>query len=146
MDPNNNQPIGTNPVPQPAVPQPAAQSVPAPAAQPSTTQPVAPPIAPQPVAPQNVAETPKKGVRKRIILIILILILIIGIGVYVLFAKSQLNNTQKTSTNTTGPIPQAPSIERKKAPSVSEPTSQDDLNIESPEADLQGLDAEVSGL
>lgn len=144
MDPNNNQPIGTNPVPQPAFQQSAAQPVAAPAAQPVAAQPVAP-ISPQPISPQNVAETPKKGGGKRIILIILILILIIGMGVYILFAKSQLNSTQKTSTNT-GPIPQAPSIEGEKTPSISEPTLQDDLNIESPEADLQSLDAEVKGL
>lgn len=148
MDPNNNQPIGTNPVQQPA-PQPVAPTPPtqAPVAPTPAQTVAAPPVQPAaPVVPQNVAENPKKGGRKKIILLILILILIIGMGVYILFAKSQLNNIQKTSTNTTAPIQQSPGTQGEKIPSVPKPTSQDDLNIESPEADLQGLEAEINGL
>lgn len=120
MEPNNSQQTNT-----PQMQQPVPQALPI-----------------QMVQPQ----IPKKGNGKRIILLILILLLLIEVGVYILSVKNQSDNTKEASTdydiNTVLPTPTyaAPS------PSVSESTSRDDLNVESPEADLQLLDNDVSGL
>lgn len=126
MQPYNNQPIGINQAQQPQV-QPVSASN-------------------EMVQPQSISQSPKKGNGKGTILLILLLLLIIGIAVYALFAKNQLNHMQKTSTDTTAPIPQSPGIGGGKAPSISPSTPQDGLNIDSPESDLQGIEKDVSGL
>lgn len=96
----------------------------------------------QPVASQDMAENQKKGNGKGTILLILILLLIIGIAVYILFAKNQLKYMQKTSTeNSTTALPSyAPS------PAATGSASQDSLNVDSPETDLQGIERDIQSL
>lgn len=145
MDPNNNQPLGTNPNPvgQPAVPpmQPMEASVPA-----SPQIPVAPPPpAPTPPPPPALTNTPdislapKAKSSKTIILLVILLLLVIGMIVYILFAKNQMDNTQKAAIDNTSTILPSPTPIPTKSPEA-------DLEVESPEADLIELDADVKGL
>ena len=122
MDPNNNQPIETNPVQQPAV-----QPVPVPA------QPVVP------TSPQNTSENPKKGMGKGIILLVIILLLVAGIVSYILFTRDQLNKAQKITTDNSSLVLPTPTLVPTLAP-------EEDLEVGSPEADLLELDADVKGL
>lgn len=129
MDPNNNQPLGTSPVQQ-AAPQPVvapAQPVPAP------SQPVVP------TSPQNVSENPKKGMGKGMILLVILLLLVLGIVSYVLFAKNQMNNIQKTTTDNNSSVLPSPTL----VPTL---TPEEDLEVGSPEGDLLELDANVKDL
>jgi len=163
MDPNNNQPIqpiqpiDTNPlgqaaVPeQPVIPQPTAPVMetvpPMPQPQPTFT-PTPPPPAPEPVAPPPVTpviptvmmpQAPKQGSKLPMLLIIL-LILILGMGGYIMFARNQIEVQQKAATeNTSIIVPPTPT------PTLA-PATVDDVNIASPEADLNGLDKDVQGL
>lgn len=126
MEPNANQPEGVVNQPQPAV-----QPVVPPVQQ--QAQPITPPVPP---TPQN----PKKGMGKKLILIVILLLLVVGMAAYALFAKNQLSNTQKTTTDNTivvtpTPTPVPPTL----AP-------EEDLEISSPEADLLDLDADVKAL
>lgn len=125
MDPNTNQPIGTSPLQQPAVP----QAVATPPVQPAA------PI----VASQNPNENSKKGMGKGIILFVILVLLAIGIVIYILFAKNQMNNTQKTATdNNSSAIPTPTSV-----PTLA---PEEDLEIVNPEADLLELDSDVKSL
>ena len=127
MDPNNNQPVEANPIQQPVAPQPA----------------VTPPVQPAaPVAPQNATDgNPKKGMGKGIILIVILLLLVLGMAGYIMFAKSQLDKTQKAPTNNTSSALPTPS------PTASPtPLPENDLEISSPEADIIDIEADVKGL
>ena len=126
MDPNNNQPSATNPIQQP-VPQPVSQ----PAA----------PVQSPPPTPVSEASAPKKGMGKGIILLIILLLLVLGIGGYILFAKSQMNNTQKTATDNTSSVLPTP-----KPTLVPTPLPENDLDVASPEGDLIDIEADVKGL
>lgn len=126
MDPNNNQPLGTNPIQQPVAPQPVATATP-------PVEPVAP------VAPQNMSENPKKGMGKGIILLVILLLLAVGIAAYILFAKIQLNKAQKITTENTSTVLPTPTLVPTLAP-------EEDLEVSSPEADLLELEADVKGL
>ncbi|MDZ4228470.1 MAG: hypothetical protein U1E54_04470, partial [Candidatus Levybacteria bacterium] len=89
MDPNNNQPINTNPLGQPA-PQPVA--TPVQPMQPPAPTPVAPPPAePVAVAAEPITQAPNNKSKKGILLLAILIILILGMGFYVFFAKNQLN-------------------------------------------------------
>lgn len=121
MDPNINQSEGVNQMPQ-AGPQPIS----------APGQPVAP------AAPQTL-ENPKKGMGKGIILIVILLLLVVGITAYILFAKAQINNTQKTTTDNTSSVIPSPTAVPTLAP-------EEDLEVGSPEADLLELDASVKDL
>ena len=126
MDPNNNQPSATSPIQQP-VPQPVSQ----PAA----------PVQSPPPTPVSGASGPKKGMGKGIILLIILLLLVLGIGGYILFAKNQLNNTQKTATDNTSSV--LPSPTPTLVPTLA---PEEDLEVSSPEADLINIEADVKGL
>lgn len=130
MDPNNNQPINTNPLGQQSPSQPM-----------TTPSPATPPAQPsQPAGDQNIPVASKSN--KRIIILLVILVLLIaGMGFYVFFVQKQLNITQKTSTeNASVVIPTATPI-----PTVT-PTSIDEVEIASPEADLNEIENEVGNL
>lgn len=126
MEPNNNQPINTNPVAQPV-----SQSVPATEA--SLVTP-----APEPtVGP----EASKGKGNKVIILLVILLLLAIGMIVYILFAKDQLNKVQKEAVENSSVITPSPSPTL--VPTLA---PEEDLEVASPEADLLELDADVRGL
>ena len=125
MDPNNNQPLGTNPVAQPA---PQATSVP-------TTQPAS--DSPSPVP--TLADDPKGKSSKVVILLVILLLLVVGMVAYSMFAKNQMNNAKKAATENTSEVIASPTL----APTL---TPEEDLQINSPEADLRELDADVKGL
>ena len=125
MDPNSSQPLETNPVAQMA-----PQSVAVPPTQPT-------PLAPTP-APELSPESPKARKSKVTILFVIILLLVVGMIAYVLFAKYQLNKTQKTATDNSSVVIPSPS------PSLI-PTlaPEEDLEVSSPEADLLEIDADI---
>ncbi|MBI4089182.1 MAG: hypothetical protein HY424_00565 [Candidatus Levybacteria bacterium] len=125
MEPNNAQPI--NPIAQ------TQQAV-------GVNQPLAPENTQPPT--QSVPENPKKGSSKSLILLLLLLVLAIGIAAYILFAKSQLNYIQNSSSNnSTVVLPTyIPS------PSPIWQITADDLDVGSPEADLQDLEKDLNGL
>lgn len=121
MEQNNNQPLGVNPVAKPTV-------------APMQTQAGAPPSTPQATVP----ESPKGKNSKALILLVVLLVLVIGITAYVLLAQSQLNNTQKTTTNTSTVLP-SPTLVPTLAP-------EEDLEVSDPEADLMEIDGDIKSL
>ena len=129
MDPNNDQPSAASPIPQPV------------------SQPAAPVQSPPPTpvseagSVSSEASAPKKGMGKGIILLIILLLLVLGIGGYILFAKSQMNNTQKTATDNTSSV--LPSPTPTLVPTLA---PEEDLEVSSPEADLINIEADVKGL
>jgi len=143
MDPNNNQPIqptsNTNPAEQPAVqPQPPVTPV----------EGVVPPIQPTPgipsvppIMPVTMTENPPKKGSKVPLLLVILLLLIIGMGTYVMFAKNQINNEKKVATQIKSTIIPTPTVQ----PEVT-PATVDDVNVASPDADLNTLDKDVQGL
>lgn len=142
MDPNNNRPINTNPLGQAAAPEsvatPISTSFPPqePTPDPIQTAPVTPAATPPPPTPK------KSGGKKIIALLIILLILALGMGGYVFFAKNQLKSAQKISTeNSTSIAIPTETI----APTIT-PASVDQINVESPAADLDGIDTDVLGL
>ncbi len=138
MDPNNNQPINTNPLGQPSIPQPVINPV-----QPQPPVPTTPiPSAATPVsATEPIAQGPKNKGKKGILLLIILIILILGMGFYVFFAKNQLNTAQKATTdNASVVIPTEPI-----APTAG-PATIDEVIIESPDADLKGVEADLQNL
>jgi uncharacterized protein HemX len=143
MDPNNNQTsqpmTNANPAEQPVMP-PQAPVNPiegaVPPVQPTTGIPPMPPIMPTTMS-QN---PPKKGSKLPVLLVIL-LILILGMGGYVMFAKNQMNTQQKVATENQNTVIPAPTVQP-----VVTPATVDDVNIASPDADLNSLDKDVQGL
>jgi uncharacterized protein HemX len=123
MEPDTNQPLAANPIAQPAV-------------QPAPAEVSAPPPTP---APASVPESPKKKNSKVIILLVMLLLLAVGMIAYILFAKNQMNNAQKSVADNSSVITPAPSLSPTLAP-------ENDLEISDPEADLLDLDADVKGL
>lgn len=93
---------------------------------------------------QNIPQNTKNN--KGIILLIIMLVLIVGILAYILFAKNQLNYSQKTSvgTSSNSALPTAPPISE--SPSASAAASQNDLNISSPDSDIQSLENQAQSL
>lgn len=125
MDPNNSQPIGTSPVGQPT-PQPV---------QPTEAAPAAPTPAPT-ISPEG---PPKGKSSKAVILLVILLLLVVGMVSYVLFAKNQMNKTQKATTDNSSTVLPTPTLVPTLAP-------EEDLEAASPEGDLLELDADVKGL
>lgn len=117
MDPNNNQPVGANPIQQPVAPQPAA---------------TLPPVQP---------DAPKKGMGKGIILLVILLLFVFGMAAYILFAKNQMNSNQKTTGDNNSSVLPSPT-----ATTVPTPNPENDLEAASPEADLIDIEADVKGL
>lgn len=111
MNPNNNQPINSNPLGQPATPPTAAPQI------------------------------PQSGGKKGIILLIILLILALGMGGYVLFAKNQLNNKQKTAAENTSIAIPTTTI----TPTVT-PATINEVMVASPEADLINIEKDIQGL
>ena len=103
-----------------------------------TPAPVSTPIA----SSKPMPETPKSG-GKGIILLIIILVLVIGMAAYILFAKNQLNYIQKTSTNSTSVILPSPTLAAVASPT---PGSVAELNVVSPENDLQSVENDLQTL
>lgn len=141
MDPNNNQSINTNPLGQPAAPEPAAAPISTsfppqePTQDPIQTVPVTPAATPPP-------PTPKSGGKKIIALLIILVILALGMGGYVFFAKNRLNSIQKTSIeNSTSTAIPTETI----APTLT-PATVEELNVESPDADLKIIEGDLQGL
>ncbi len=89
-----------------------------------------------------IAKDTGAGSKKRLYLVIIMILLILGMGAYLIFAKNQLNNAQKSALNsrTVNPVAK-PTI----TPTVA-PTRIEDINIASPEADLNQIDKDVQGL
>lgn len=125
MDPNNNQPINNEPVLQ-AAPAPV-KSVPTPIT--------------EPVIPTPIPQAPKSGGKKVITLLVILIILALGIGSYVLFVKNQLSNQQKVSTENTSVIIPSPTI----TPTPT-PATVDEINVASPDADLNEIEKDLQGL
>lgn len=140
MDPNNNQPINTNPFGQPV-----QQDAPAPVQpmqQPSsapTPTVVPPPVIPT-AAPEPMPQAPKNSSRKGIILLIILLILVLGMIAYVLFVKNRLNTAQKAATDNTSTV-----IPTTTAPTTI-PATAEEINVASPDADLKAIEDDVQGL
>jgi uncharacterized protein HemX len=143
MDPNNNQPIqpttDTNPLGQTAVD-----------SQPPVTpvEGVVPPMQPTPgippmppVMPVTMNQNPPKKGSKLFLLLLLLLLLVIGMGVYVVFVKNQTSNEKKVATQIQSTVIPTPTIQ----PEVT-PATVDDVNVASPDADLNTLDKDVQGL
>lgn len=123
MDPNNNQPINTNPL---------GQTVAQPVQQPT-------PVVAAPPTPTPMPQTPKAGSKKGLILIVILLILIVVAISYVLFAKKQMTNTQKAATeNTSTVIPTT-------IPTAT-PATVDEVIVDNPATDLQEIEKDVQGL
>lgn len=124
MDPNTNQPIGTTPVQQPVA------------------QPVVPtettPAAPSPASTIS-PEAPKGKNGKIIILLVILLLLVVGIVTYVLFARAQMNNAQKTTTENKSLVLPTPTT----IPTL---TPEEDLEVSSPDEDLIDIETDVKGL
>lgn len=138
MDPNTNQPLETaspiNPVMQPQT-QPQAQ----PLDQPTPTGiNMSPNPNPTPT-PTSLPQNPVKKSNKTIILLIILLLLSIGMVAYILFAKNQLNNTQKATTDSSKVVIPSPTL----SPTL---TPEADLEVSSPEADLLQVEADVQAL
>lgn len=133
MDPNNNQPINTNPLGQPVAPQPLVVA-PTPIVEPTQTVPPVAPAAPVMPPPQM----PKGGSKKGLVLLIILIILILGMGYYVFFAKNQLS---KKTSNTSTAIPTVTAV-----PTPTTPATIDEIIIASPEADLKLIEQDVQGL
>lgn len=126
MDPNNSQ-QNTQPVQQP-VGNPLQQE---PVAQQSqSVPPIITPAAPPPA--------PKDGNKKGILLLIILIVLILGMGYYVLFAKKQLNKAP--INNATTAIPTATI-----APTAA-PETIEDIDVVSPDADLNAIEQDLQGL
>lgn len=120
MDPNNNQQINTQQAQQP---------------NPVDSAPIIP------SEPAPISSTPKSRGKKGIILLIILLILVLGMGIYVLFVKNQLNNEKKAAINTTTTIVPTATI----IPTIT-PATVDEVQIASPESDLNGIEADAQGL
>lgn len=142
MDPNNNQPINTNPFGQQVTPEPVVNPTPMPESAVQQPTPAVPPPAPTVTAAPVTApvpETPKNGSKKGIILLIILLLLILGLGTYVFFVKNQLSTAKKTSTqNTSTAIPTI-------VPTAT-PATIEEINVASPDADLKTIETDVQGL
>ena len=123
MEPNTNQPLESNPVAQPV-------------AQPVSTE--AKVAASTPVL-ASVPEGPKGKNNNVIILLVILLLLVIGIIAYILFAKGQLSNTQKITTDNNSSVLPSPTTVPTLAP-------QDDLEVLSPEGDIIDIETDVKGL
>lgn len=137
MDPNNNQPIGTNPVAQP-IPQPATSPIAPPAV--AAVAPTESGPAPTNPAPNSPPEAPKGKNSKVTVLLVILVLLIVGIvAAYVLFAKNLMNNNQKTTADNTISVLPSPTLVPTLAP-------EEDLEVASPEADLLEIEADVKGL
>lgn len=136
MEPNNNQPIGTNPAAQPTL-QPATSPISPPSASPIVPTESVP--APTNPAPNTPPEAPKGKNSKVIILLVILVLLVVGIVAYVLFARAQMNNNQKTTADNTSSVLPTPTLVPTLAP-------EEDLGISSPQADLLELDADVKNL
>ena len=155
MDPNANQPLGTNPITQPVTP-PVAQPVPSTA---DASMPPMPGQIPTPIPTTStpnlnsdpmpgqtpsfattgaMPETPKKKGGKTVALLIILLLLVLGMAAYIMFAKQQVSKTDESVTDTNVSTP-APTIEPTIAP-------EQDIEISSPEADLQNIETDVNGL
>lgn len=95
---------------------------------------------------QTPAQSPvTKNGGKGTILLIIILLLIIGISFFIIFTKNQTSKapevmtTESNTQSTTLPAIPSPT-------SVEAPTSLDDLDVSSPDADIQGLESATQGL
>ena len=150
MDPNNNQPINTNPLgqpvppaPEPPIAAPSATFVP-PVQQPISATPSAQAVPPAaPTATSMPYQNPNNGSKKGVIFIVILLILIAGMVFYVLFAKKQLNTAQKTSTNNTSVAIPTATIAPTAAPT---PATVDQVNVESPDSSLKDIEGDVQEL
>lgn len=140
MDPNNNQQQVNTQQAQPVVPTPLqqqpAQAVSSPSQAPQPVMAATPEPTPTPQAP-----APKAGSKKAFILIAILLILIIVAISYVLFAKNQLNNSQKTPAENTSIVIPTATI----APTAT-PATADEVNVDNPAADLNEIEKDVQGL
>jgi len=75
------------------------------------------------------------------VLLVILVLLILGIAGYLVFAKNLLNNTQKTATENTSIVIPSVTI----TPTAS-PTTADQLEVTSPDADLNAIEMDVQGL
>lgn len=124
MDPNNNQPMGTNPIAQPT----------------NTPMPVeATPVVSAPTPSTPPQQIPKGKNSKFTILLLIVLLLVTGIVAYALFAKNQMNTAQKETTENSNTVLPTPTLVPTLAP-------EEDLEVASPEADLLDIEVDVKGL
>lgn len=102
----------------------------------------APTTPPTSISTAPAVETQNAGGKKTIILLIILIILAIGILIYVLFVKNQLTSQGKTSVdNATITAPAIPTITPKPTPATI-----DDVQVESPEANLNEIEKLIQGL
>jgi uncharacterized protein HemX len=145
MDPNNSQPIGTQPMQPPVMGNVVQQPVTPPAAQPvaPTTPPPAPvqPAIPTPIVTETepVAQEVSGGHKKGTLLLLLLLLLVIGIGAYVLYTKNVFNAAQEAPKNTTMAVPTV-------IVATPTPATVEQINVEDPTTDLNAIDKDAQGL
>lgn len=125
MNLSNNQPIANTPQPEQSAPTPMHQPTPAP-------EPI--------ITSAPVPQTPKTGGKKGIVLLIILILLIIGMGLYVFFANNQLQSSKKASIDNTSTV-----IPTAMVP-TSTPAAADEIDVESPETDLNAIEGDVQGL
>lgn len=154
MEPNNNQPINTNPLGQAGAPQPVPTppvNAGLPTQQPTTAPTPAPTTPPTPTTtpptqtptPEAAIQSPEKKGKKGAILLLILLILVLGMGAYVLFAKDKLNTSSKTPTTDTSLV--VPTVITSPTATPT-PASVEQLIVESPETDLSGIEKDLQGL
>jgi uncharacterized protein HemX len=146
MDPNTNQPLGTNTVVQPVAavptqPMPSESSTPPVLGTSPITQTTQQPVQPTPSvsSPAATPEGPKGKGGKAVILVVILLLLAIGMVIYILFAKNQMNNNQKKGSDNSSTVAPQPT----RTPTL---TPEEILQVSSPEADLKDLETDVKGL
>lgn len=134
MDPNNTQ--------QPNAQQPGFQESMAKPVQPAMPESNVSVVAPPAVSPEPMDHKPKSVSKKTILILLLLLIFAVGMGGYVYFAKNQLKSAQKISTenSTSTAIPTETT-----APTIT-PATVEELNVESPDADLKIIEGDLQGL
>lgn len=93
-------------------------------------------------APANPQMPEKDSNKKGIILMIILLILIAGMGYYVFFAKGQMDQAKKAASENASVVT-APKVT---VTPVVTPATIDEVEIASPDAELNLLDKDVQGL
>lgn len=119
MDPNSNQSINTQQTKQ-VTPTPVQSN-------------------PVPTPPSPIPQAPKSGGKKVIALLIILIIFALGMWGYIIFVKNRINNQQKRSAENTSVI--IPTI----TPTPT-PASVEEIDVASPDADLNNIEKDIQGL
>jgi len=122
--------------------QPIAQDAPQP-----VTEQVAPP---QPTASTSVSTpnvsneenyAPKKSHKKIVILLVILILMILGMGAYLIFYKDVMSNQKAASAKNEIVVPTVTLT-----PTIAIPDNVEDVQVESPDADINALEKDAQGL